>query len=1213
MKPSSIKQSKASVGKPIVSFVIAVGILVLGTLLYWNELNSASKSLENETIKQTTLRAQQVNSSISVAVTLLFKNIDKFTKELAQPIFPSNEAQLLAKIDDIKDDMPPNSVLQVAYIDAEGYLSYSNLGTKNKMYLGDRKHFKVHLTNAKDQLYISEPVLGRVSKEWSVQCSRPIRENGVFKGVLVFSLSVKYLEHVLQEIALANTDSLSIFKKSGEYLARNLENEKAMGKSILKKRPFLDDNSPLIGVFRDKAAFDNVERIYVWQHIQEYPIVVLLGLGESDALGPIREKIKEDRTTALWGIALFWLFVLSLLFFSIRLMQMREVKQSKEKLEKENNELDRRVKEEVAIQNQYKNAIDNILIVSITDVKGYITYVNDNFVRISGYSKEELIGQNHNIIRHPSNPPELFKELWQTIQAKKLWRGTFPNRKKDGTAYYVQASIFPLLDSYGNVKEYIAVREDITEQVLAKRRVTTIFDNQESIVVLIHKEQGVIEANHKFYEIFDFDNIDAFHQQHQCVQELFIERQGYVSPYLAHGTKEIWTDILLATPKQTHLALMHDRARNERIFSVKISQAEVENTNLFLATFMDITELELARIAAKEAAHAKSLFLANMSHEIRTPLNGIIGFANIMMQTAVLEQNKEYSRIIYENSHALLDIINDILDLSKIEQGNLTLINEPFEVLELFEKIVELFAIKAKEKSIHFYYYAAEQIPNILIADSVRLRQVLTNLLSNAIKFTPNGGKVRFEVHQQALTQEESHLVLSIKDTGIGISKEQQTKIFEPFVQAESGVTRQFGGTGLGLSISSDIVRKMGSTINVNSALGEGSRFFFELKLPRGQTINTEEKSVHVHKSFAIMGEPIAFKELTGTLIRHLSQWGSVEVYDEAKAYDGLFCFIKTPHIQPLLEAYKAHHPSSLIVGIIDDTTEALPLAFEPLIDHLLECPLYGSKIFNAIVSLYQEESYQPSCGATNIAPLAMRVLVAEDNPTNRQLIGLYLEKCGVTCVMVENGQEALNMLQKEPFDMVFMDIYMPVMDGIEATKSILEDESLRGTAHTPIIALTANTLKGDKERYLKLGMDGYLSKPIDFEELHALLQTFHAPSQTPKNTSEPTVLSTECIPYDKERIAQLMSLDTLTLEMILDNFFLTLEDDIQALSNAIEVAESEAITQKAHYLKGACANLFFEDGARVLEFMEKHPKECQDEHIVWLRNYFQTCKSQMN
>ena len=606
-------------------------------------------------------------------------------------------------------------------------------------------------------------------------------------------------------------------------------------------------------------------------------------------------------------------------------------------------------------------------------------------------------------------------------------------------------------------------------------------------------------------------------------------------------------------------------------------------------------------IKAQMADHAKSQFLANMSHEIRTPLNGIIGFSNILTQSAITPQNREYARIIYENSHSLLDIINDILDLSKIEQGTIELVQEPFEPMDTIERIVELFAVKAKEKSIRFYFYASPTIPELLVGDAVRLRQVISNLLGNAIKFTPNEGKVNFEVRQRDITDESVTLRFSVQDSGIGIAKEQQKKVFEPFMQADEGISRKFGGTGLGLSISWDIVQKMGSHIELQSEVGQGSTFFFDVTLPIGECILHPSPKKFSHR-FAIIGKPYEMPELLEVLQVYLHKWGHLQAWNPKSEVDALFCYTHTPGLEEILQAYKRRFPQTLVIGLSDDCLGQMPLCLEPWLDYFLECPLYGSKIFNAIVSLFKNEvlalDHEPEMEA-----LHKHVLVAEDNPTNRHLMQVYLTKLGVTCTMAENGQEAVEYYQKEAFDAVLMDINMPIMDGIAATQAIVAYREQNSGTHVPIVALTANTLKGDKERYVAMGMDGHLSKPIDFNALKTFLEklstTQHEPTM-PK--SEPPLEEKMASRLDFDSIGQKMGLDAMTVEMIFNNFFLTLEDDLEDLEKACVSKDPEAITQKAHYLKGACANLFLEDVAELLSALEHDPMG-KIETIVQIRH----------
>lgn len=485
---------------------------------------------------------------------------------------------------------------------------------------------------------------------------------------------------------------------------------------------------------------------------------------------------------------------------------------------------------------QFFDALNASSIVSKTDTRGVITFVNDTFCAISGYSRQELIGKPHSIIRHPDTPSSVFSALWKSIQSGTLYHVTLKNRRKNGTPYYVDSTIFPIKNEEGVITEYLAVRHDITE---------------------------VIDSRDK----------------------------------------------------------------------------------------------------AIEAEHFKDRFLSNMSHELRTPLNSIIGFSQLLEYKVKDPTYLKYIKSILESSQHLLDIINDLLDLSKIKSGQFSLEIRPFHLYTSFASLLERFEVQTAAKDLRFNYTLDFSRDETVQGDWLRLSQILTNLLSNAIKFTPPGGKISLKAHYS-----DGILECKIADSGIGMDEATMERIFNPFEQADLSITRKFGGTGLGLSITKELVERMEGSIHVYSRIGAGSRFSITVKLPSSHST-----------------------------------------------------------LSP------------------------------------------------------------PPAPAPQRSPLRGRILAAEDNESNRILIGSLLDELGLDYTLVQDGQEALEAFEKEHFDLILMDENMPRLSGTEA---MLRIRTLPG-GDLPIIALTANTMAGDKERFINAGMDDFIAKPIHFEELKTLLSRY--------------------------------------------------------------------------------------------------------------------------
>lgn len=645
----------------------------------------------------------------------------------------------------------------------------------------------------------------------------------------------------------------------------------------------------------------------------------------------------------------------------------------------------------------------------------------------------------------------------------------------------------------------------------------------------------------------------------------------------------------------------------------------------------DITEkAKLSAIEAFDASAAKSQFLANMSHEVRTPLNAIIGFSELLCNANIPKKEHEQSVIVHKSAQSLLSIINDILDISKIESGKFEIAFERFYTRPLLERIVELYSIRAKEKDLRFIYDIDPRVSPVVIGDGVRLQQVISNLLSNAIKFTPPKRKVSFEVICLMEHEHKTNIRFSIKDEGIGISKEHLQSIFEPFTQADGGISRKYGGTGLGLSIAQKITDLMGSKIEVDSKEGEGSHFYFDARfeIPEHSLECVSQKAA---LTFALGALSNDTDRLRKTLQNHLVEFGRVVDFltmDSSIKPDLIFCFGEKQYV-PFTLKYKKENPHIPLVYVgCAETMLRIP-EFHASVDYVMDAPIYGSKVFNIIASVCQiedtfykkEEQTQKFTGS---------VLVAEDNVNNQKLISVLLEKLGLECDIANDGVEAILKYQQKHYDLILMDINMPIMDGISALKEIKMLQDM-GSYGVPIVALTANTLKGDKELYMSEGMDDYLAKPIETNALVAILNKYLSPasdfyieesfipdlSEKKEIEVAPVILKSKIVniqPYDKQEVMKQLLLDEETVNMLLDSFFMTLHGDLFKIERAISSGDVDEIYKSAHYLKGSCANLLMKQAADILGQMEEMAKEGAESGyaIEELKDIFEALKTQI-
>ncbi|HIP18768.1 MAG TPA: response regulator [Sulfurovum sp.] len=516
----------------------------------------------------------------------------------------------------------------------------------------------------------------------------------------------------------------------------------------------------------------------------------------------------------------------------------------------------------------------------------------------------------------------------------------------------------------------------------------------------------------------------------------------------------------------------------------------------FLETLVDTAKED--KLTALQANEAKSLFLANMSHEIRTPLNGIVGFTEILRSTDLTAEQDEFLSIIDKSSENLLSIINNILDLSKIESNKIEIENIVFDAAEEFESAIETYSVGAAEKNIDLNFYMDPTISNKLKGDPTKLKEILINLLSNAIKFTSYGGEINLEI-RPVVDSDDNLLKFSVQDNGIGMSKDQQSRIFDAFSQADVSVTRKYGGTGLGLTISSQFVELMGGKLELESAKDHGTTFFFTI--PLEEVTSTEANYTHAFTDITIgkyeqdiptkldnyLEKYIAY---FGPEVKHFESVGELKELNDQNVCKNYWIDIDKAR-QNILDAISNIDQSKLvIIANVTSRNKIEELGIDQ--DNVIYKPITLTKLKNVLTKTADTvPQILEEADVKTATSFDAKVLVTEDNIINQKLITRILEEHGITVDIANNGLESFEKRRNNDYDLLFMDIQMPVMDGIEATHEILDYEEDEEVPHVPIVALTANALKGDRERFMSEGMDEYITKPIETSELLYILNKF--------------------------------------------------------------------------------------------------------------------------
>ena len=757
----------------------------------------------------------------------------------------------------------------------------------------------------------------------------------------------------------------------------------------------------------------------------------------------------------------------------------------------------------------------------VTNAQGGVQFINRAYREFIGVTTEQMEGDKWRMVIHPEDAVEYVASFLHAVQQHAPFRAEGRVRRADGEWRWVASYGEPRLSAHGDFLGHVGISPDVTER---KRTELALQGSEEKFRQIAENIREVFWMMSPTADEMLYISPAYEHVWERSCESLYRNPMSWVEAIHPDDLEQ--AHVVFARQLQGEIVDSEYRIRTpdlqeksirDRAFPVRDKTGKLIR---IVGIAEEITErkryekeLILAREGADAASRWKSSFLANMSHEIRTPMNGIIGMTDLVLETALDAEQTEYLKMVKTSANALLILINDILDFSKMEAGKLELDDVSFNLRKSLGEAVKMLGVAAQQKGLEFIFDVSPEVPAAVQGDAARLRQVVVNLAGNAIKFTESG-EIEVKVQVQERSAEGVTLRFSVRDTGIGISLEKQQRIFDSFSQADSSTTRKYGGTGLGLTIAAQLVGLMGGKIWVESAAGKGSTFFSTIKVGYG----VEASGSPAIDVAALAGVPVLIVDDNAANRRILedsvTRWsmkptvvGNALAAMQAlrKAHDAGaelpvvltdahmpetdgFAFGEKIREDPLLSGARiviltsgsergdaARCQKLRVAGYLSKPFDRLELR-DVLLRVVLGTPREPAEASLAIPYAVKDKGK------------SLSFLVAEDNEVNRTLIVRLLEKRGHRVVLAGNGQEALQELRKQTFDIVLMDGHMPELDGFATTRIIREQEKTTGT-HMAIVALTALAMQGDAERCVACGMDGYVSKPIKLDELFSVIE----------------------------------------------------------------------------------------------------------------------------
>ena len=838
------------------------------------------------------------------------------------------------------------------------------------------------------------------------------------------------------------------------------------------------------------------------------------------------------------------------------------------------------------------------------DIVSDHVYMSDRWSVMMGGAKEEVLVTSEQFFNslHIDDREAAKQNLASVLKGQaEFYSAEFRIRRNNGEWAWVHAHGKVVeRDASARATRMTGTNADVTERKLAEEalykseiKLRTLYDSTSDAVMLID-DKGYFDCNLASLKMFGCQSQQDFYARDPSEFSPEAQPNGVSSVVMVQKQNAIAME-----KGSNRFEWVHRRADNGENFDAEVllNSMILDGRPVLQATVRDITErkraeesLRQAKEAAEQAARVKSDFLANMSHEIRTPMNGIIGMTELALDTELTDEQREYLGLVKTSAAALLNVVNDILDFSKIESGKMNIEIIEFSLENMLRDTMRTLAVRAHEKHLELLLHVEQDVPDRLLGDPGRLRQVIMNLVGNAIKFTEKG-EVEVSVQRVGPARGlKTDLRFSVRDTGIGIPREKFKVIFDSFSQADTSTTRKFGGTGLGLTISSQLVELMGGAhIDLESEVGKGTTFFFTLTM---EGVSVEPLASYQH-SGRVAGMPVLVADDNATnrklLQEILRNWKmlptAVESGEQALVELELAARKGTPYALALLDIQMPRmdgfelaekirsHPDYVGATVMMLTSEGqrghAARCRELGVASYLMKPVSQSELLDAIMTALGEPSQKAELVTRHSlreTKRALNLLLVEDNAVNQTLAIRLLEKLGHKVTLANNGLEGYTQWQAGKFDAILMDVDMPVMNGYEATAKIRESEKTGG-GHVPILAMTAHAMKGDREECLSHGMDGYLSKPIDTEELWNELDA--VAQQLPKSEKIAEKVKPQLPVADFEKAMKLMDDSQELFDEIVLLFTADVPPHMQRIRDGLAQGNPEWVRHSAHTIKG--------------------------------------------